>query len=151
MGEAVVRPVRGLRKRRRVPKLATERCQKPEEKTWGFYESRKRVTVAGKRTLRHGTVAWQKRNLQKKWVPGKLRTMQGVDCRWNEEGRGGKARLSSTPLLLRNRVPRGFMLQQLQHEVNTPQYECLYSVRKEYTGCTETILPNSGIWFHILK
>jgi hypothetical protein len=60
--EAAVMPVRGLRKRRRVWKLAAERRQKPKEATRGHCGSRRRVTVAGKRTSRHATVAWGKRN-----------------------------------------------------------------------------------------
>jgi hypothetical protein len=44
---AAVMPVRGLRKRRRVWKLAAERHQKPKEGTRGYCGSRRRVTVAG--------------------------------------------------------------------------------------------------------
>jgi hypothetical protein len=60
---AAVMPVRGLRKRRRVQKLAAERQQKPKERTGGYCGSQKRVTVANRRTSRHATVAWRKRNI----------------------------------------------------------------------------------------
>jgi hypothetical protein len=50
LGESIVRPVRGLRKQRRVWKLAAEHHQKPKERTQGFCGSWKRVTVAGRRT-----------------------------------------------------------------------------------------------------
>jgi Skp family chaperone for outer membrane proteins len=61
-----VMPVRGLRKRCRVWKLAAEHLQKSKEGTRGYCESRRRVTVASKRTSHHATVAWQKRKLLSK-------------------------------------------------------------------------------------
>jgi hypothetical protein len=67
-GEVAVMPVRGLRRRRRVRELAAGRRQKPKERTLGYCGSRKRVTVAGKRTSPHTTVAWRKRNqFRKSW------------------------------------------------------------------------------------
>jgi hypothetical protein len=62
-GEAAVMSVRGLRKLCRVRNLAAERRQKPKERTRGYCGSRKTVTVAGRRTSRHASVAWRKRNL----------------------------------------------------------------------------------------
>jgi hypothetical protein len=64
--DVVVRQVRGLWKRRSVRKLAAERRQKPQEGTRGYCGSRRRVTVAGKRTSRHATVAWRRRKLLRK-------------------------------------------------------------------------------------
>jgi hypothetical protein len=61
--DAAVMPVRGLKKRSRVQKLAAERRQKPKEGARGYCGSRKRVTIAVKRTPRHATVAWWKINL----------------------------------------------------------------------------------------
>jgi hypothetical protein len=63
---AAFMPVRGLRKWRRVWKLAAERRQKPKEGTQGYCGSWRRVTVAGKRTSRHATLAWRKRKLLRK-------------------------------------------------------------------------------------
>jgi hypothetical protein len=50
--DAVVKPVDGRRKRRRNRNLATERRQKPEERTREYCGSRKRVAVAGRRMTR---------------------------------------------------------------------------------------------------
>jgi hypothetical protein len=46
MGEATVRPVKGLSKRCRVWKLAAEHHQKLKEETRGYCELRRRVMVA---------------------------------------------------------------------------------------------------------
>jgi hypothetical protein len=56
--EAAVIPIEEPRKRRRVWKLAADRSQKQKEGTGGYCGSRRRVTVAGKRTFRHATMAW---------------------------------------------------------------------------------------------
>jgi hypothetical protein len=61
--DTAIIPVGELRKWRRVWKLTTEHCQKPKEGTRGYWGSRRRVIVAGKRTSRHATVAWRKRKL----------------------------------------------------------------------------------------
>jgi hypothetical protein len=61
--DTAVMSIRGLRKRRRVQKLTAERRLKPKEGTRGFCGSRRRVTVAGRRTSRHVTVACLKRKL----------------------------------------------------------------------------------------
>jgi hypothetical protein len=66
MGEAVVIPVRGLRKWHSVCKLAVEHRQKPNERNQGFCGLWKRVTVADRRTSRHVRVAWRKRKLLRK-------------------------------------------------------------------------------------
>jgi hypothetical protein len=80
--EAAVVPVRGPRKRRRVRKLAAERRQKPKEGTLGYSGSRKGVTVAGKRTSRHATVAWRK----EKWDPGTLWIAEDICHRQQRNG-----------------------------------------------------------------
>jgi hypothetical protein len=61
--EDVVRAVKGLRKRRRGRKITAGRRIEPKEQTRGYYGSRRKVTVARKRTSRHATVAWLKRKL----------------------------------------------------------------------------------------
>jgi hypothetical protein len=102
MREAVVRPIRELRKWRRIRNLAAERRQKPKERTQGYCGSRKRVIVAGRRTFRHATVAWRKRNLARKIrIQGSLeslkefattRMMKGQGC---SNDIGAKARNSN--------------------------------------------------------
>jgi hypothetical protein len=61
--EAAITPVKGLRKRRRVGKSIAGRSREPKRLTQGYYGSRRKATVAGKRTSIHATVAWLKRNL----------------------------------------------------------------------------------------
>jgi hypothetical protein len=61
--DAVAIPVEEPKKRRRVQKLAAKHRQKPKKRNRGFCGSRKRVTVAGRRTSCHATVAWLKRKL----------------------------------------------------------------------------------------
>jgi hypothetical protein len=61
--DVIVRPVNGLRKRRRVQKLTAGRRREPKELTRGYCGSWRRVTVAGKRTSRHAAVVWRKRKL----------------------------------------------------------------------------------------
>jgi hypothetical protein len=61
--DVVVRPVKGLKKRRRGRKLIAERRGEPKKGTRGYSGSRKKVTVAGKWTSRHAAVAWLKRKL----------------------------------------------------------------------------------------
>jgi hypothetical protein len=57
MGEAVVRPVRGLKKRLSVWKLAVERRQKLKERTRGYCESWKKLAVDRIRMTHHAKVA----------------------------------------------------------------------------------------------
>jgi oligoendopeptidase F len=61
MGEAIVRPVRGPRKRHTVQKLAAERRHKPKDRTREIHVSRRKVS-------HHARVAWQKRS-----ITGKIR------------------------------------------------------------------------------
>jgi hypothetical protein len=58
-----VPPVQGLKKRHRGRKSTAEGRGEQKKGPRGYYESRGKVTVAGKRTSRHATVAWRKRNL----------------------------------------------------------------------------------------
>jgi hypothetical protein len=60
--EAAVIPVGGLRKRRRDQDLAAGRSQKPKRRIQVSCESRKRLTVAGRKMTHQATVAWRKRN-----------------------------------------------------------------------------------------
>jgi hypothetical protein len=59
----VVRAVKGLKKRHRGRKSTAERRGKPKKGTGGYSGSRRKVTVAGKRTSCHATVAWLKRKV----------------------------------------------------------------------------------------
>jgi hypothetical protein len=66
--EVAVTPVKGLKKRRRVQKLAAERLQELKERTQGFCGSRKRVTVACRMTFRHSRLARRKKDVFKKKI-----------------------------------------------------------------------------------
>jgi hypothetical protein len=59
-------PVQGLKKRHRGRKSTAERRGEQKKGTRGYYESRGKVTVAGKRTSCHARVAWCKRNLMRR-------------------------------------------------------------------------------------
>jgi hypothetical protein len=61
--EAALMPVGGLRKRRRDRNLAKGRRLKQKGRIQASCESRRRLTVAGKKMTRRATVAWRKRNL----------------------------------------------------------------------------------------
>jgi hypothetical protein len=61
--EATVKPVKGLKKQRRVCNLATERRQKKQERTQRNHGSRRKLAVACRKVSRHATVAWWKRKL----------------------------------------------------------------------------------------
>jgi hypothetical protein len=61
----VLRAVKGLRKRHRGRKSTVERRGKPKKGSKGYSGSRRKVTVAGKRTSRHATVAWLRRKVFK--------------------------------------------------------------------------------------
>jgi hypothetical protein len=63
---AAVMPVGGLGKRRRDRNLAAGRRQKPKGRFQASRESRRRLTVAGRKMSRHSRVAWRKRKLFKK-------------------------------------------------------------------------------------
>jgi hypothetical protein len=65
--EAAVTPVKGLKKQRRVQKLAVDRHQELKERNRGYCGSRKRVTVAGRRTFHHARLPWHKRNVFRKY------------------------------------------------------------------------------------
>jgi hypothetical protein len=59
-----MKPVGGLRKRRRDRNLNARRRQKPKERTREYCGSQKRVTVAGRRNVSHCTgVAWRRKNV----------------------------------------------------------------------------------------
>jgi hypothetical protein len=55
-------PVRGLRKRRRGRSLTAGHRQKPKGKIQASSESRKSLTVAGRKMTRYATVAWHRKN-----------------------------------------------------------------------------------------
>jgi hypothetical protein len=82
--DVIVRPVKGLKKRRRGQKSTAGRHREPKELTQGYYGSRRKVTVAGKRTPRHATVAWLKSKLfrrsgiQENFGPRKELTAAGI-------------------------------------------------------------------------
>jgi hypothetical protein len=61
--EAALMLVRGLRKRRRDRNLAAERRQKSKRRIRASCESRRRLTVVGKKMTHRATVAWHKRNV----------------------------------------------------------------------------------------
>jgi hypothetical protein len=112
--EAAVMSVGGVRKRRRDQNLAAGRRQKPKERIKASCESRRRLTVRGRKMTRHAGVAWRRKNFvrkmgteevgcrlqegvqlcksgmaqeerrQKNWDPGKLWTAQGVRRRRNK-------------------------------------------------------------------
>jgi hypothetical protein len=63
---AAVMPVRGLRKRRRDRNLAVRRRQKPKGRIQASRESRKTLTVAGRKVTRRARVAWHKRGIARK-------------------------------------------------------------------------------------
>jgi hypothetical protein len=64
--DVAVLPAQGLKKRHRGRKSTAERRGEQKKGTRGYYESRGKVTVAGKRTSRHATVALRKRNIFRK-------------------------------------------------------------------------------------
>jgi hypothetical protein len=66
--EAAVMPIGRLRKRRRDRNLAVGRLQKLKGRIQASCESRRRLTVAGKKMTCHATVAWRKRNMFRKFV-----------------------------------------------------------------------------------
>jgi hypothetical protein len=68
--DAVVKPVRGRKKRHRDRKLIAGRREEPKKLTRGYCASRKRVTVASRRNVsRHARVEWRKKNFQENWDP----------------------------------------------------------------------------------
>jgi hypothetical protein len=64
--EATVMLVGGLRKRRRNWNLAAGRCQKSKGRIQASSESRRRLTIAGRKMTHCATVAWCKRNIFRK-------------------------------------------------------------------------------------
>jgi hypothetical protein len=80
---AAVMPVGGLRKRRRDRNLAAGRLQKPKKRIQATCESRRKLTVAGKKITRHVTVAWRKRDVLRRigtqinYGPRKILTVTG--------------------------------------------------------------------------
>jgi hypothetical protein len=60
--EAAVMPVGGLRKRRRDRNLAAGRRQKPKRRIQASCESRRRLTVTGRKMTRHARVAWRRKS-----------------------------------------------------------------------------------------
>jgi hypothetical protein len=59
-------PVRGLRKWRGDQNLAAGCHQKPKRRIQASFESRKRLTIAGRKVSLHARVAWRKRNIFRK-------------------------------------------------------------------------------------
>jgi hypothetical protein len=64
--ETAVMLVRGLRKRYRDWNLAVGRRQKQKGRIEASCESRKRLTIAGRKVSRHARVAWRKRGVVRK-------------------------------------------------------------------------------------
>jgi hypothetical protein len=58
--DAAVMPVGGLGKRRRDRNLAAEHRQKPMGRIQANFESRRRLTVAGRKITPHSRVAWHR-------------------------------------------------------------------------------------------
>jgi hypothetical protein len=65
--DAVVKPVRGRKKRHRGPKQAAGRRGEPKELTRGDCGSRKKLAAACRKVSRRATVAWRKRNVFRKF------------------------------------------------------------------------------------
>jgi hypothetical protein len=67
--DAVVKPVRGRKRRHRVRKQAAERRGEPKELTRGYCGSRKKFAATCRKVSRHATVAWRKKNIfRKSWT-----------------------------------------------------------------------------------
>jgi hypothetical protein len=64
--DAVVKPVKGWKKRHRGKKPAAGRHGEPKELTRGDFGSRKKLAAACRKATSCATVAWQKRNLLRK-------------------------------------------------------------------------------------
>jgi hypothetical protein len=64
--KAVVKPVKGRKKRLRSRKPAAERCGEPKELTRGDFESGKKLAAACRKVSSCATVAWHNRNLLRK-------------------------------------------------------------------------------------
>jgi hypothetical protein len=63
--DATVMPVGGLRKWYRNWNLTAGRHQKPKGRIQASCESRRRLTVAGRKTTRRARVAWRRKNVRK--------------------------------------------------------------------------------------
>jgi hypothetical protein len=59
--DAVVKPVKGRKKRQRGKKQAAERRKEPKELTRGICRSRMKLAAACRKVYRRATVAWRKR------------------------------------------------------------------------------------------
>jgi hypothetical protein len=87
--DAIVKPVKGRKKRHRGRKLAAGRHGEPKELTRSDCGSGRKLAAACRKVSSCATVAWQKRNLFKKNLDrGKLCTAQEIDSHRNEEMSG---------------------------------------------------------------
>jgi hypothetical protein len=69
--DAVVKPVRGRKKRHRARKQAAGRRGQPKDFTRGESGSRKKLAAACRMASRRATVAWRKKNFfRKSWTNG---------------------------------------------------------------------------------
>jgi hypothetical protein len=69
MGEAIVRPIRGLRKRRKGRKLTAERRGEPKELTRGDCGFRRKLAASCRKASRLAAVARRKRSIfEKIWT-----------------------------------------------------------------------------------
>jgi hypothetical protein len=61
--DAVVKPVKGRKKRQRGKRQAAGRCREPKKVTRGICGSWMKFAVARRKVSRRATVAWRKRNI----------------------------------------------------------------------------------------
>jgi hypothetical protein len=85
--DVAVMPVKGLRKRRRVWKLAVERRQKPKERNRGFCGSWKRVTVCRQKDIPpYNSGMAKNKTLQTKWDSVTLWIVEDICRRQQRNG-----------------------------------------------------------------
>jgi hypothetical protein len=91
--DAVVKPVRGRKKRHRGRKQAEGRRGEPEELTRGDCGFRKKLAAACRKVSRHATVAWRKRNIFRiSWTQAICGPRQELAAGRNMTRRAGVAR-----------------------------------------------------------
>jgi hypothetical protein len=81
--EAIVKPVKGWKKRRRGRKPAVGRRGEPKELTQSDCGSRKKLATTCRKVFSSATVAWHKKNLFKKIGTQGNCVLRGVCCHRN--------------------------------------------------------------------
>jgi hypothetical protein len=121
--DAVVKPVKGRKKRHSGKKQAAERCEEPKELIRGICGSRMKLAAACRKMFHHATVAWHKRNIFRKIMT---------------HGNGGQRKVTATGMKI-TRCAGHRRMGQNEDSIEQETPKRMEENRRKYSACSNGI------------